>query len=492
MKLAPANAETDMPAKTATETRAPLPLALTRKVFEPVETHFTPGERSMVAWITTDCVDHERDVVVSSGVDYKTYYLGKSPEEGNPCVLAFHDLGRWPLGRCEWIKIKQSREFNGLYAKTVFDDDPETDAVWRKIRSRTLRGISIGFRPPDDLKPGEWGPPTREELARRPDWKGAERIIRRCVLLEYSVCSLPMNPQALVAAVSKGIHRPIFSTSTSASTPVPTAGAELEPGPGESASKSTQGSDERAHTLPSRLNLNSAELKTEAEAEVKAKAKVEAKPTLIPEPDSTEPSGAKAESQKTDPASRPEPTGAVEEEPAEEGPEAVPASSAPTSAEPIETWGPFRRFDPVSVSAPHYNGVGCIESFHLNGHVPDVLEDMIGTTDAPAARVRCYKPMRDGHVPTEDFVAARLADLSPRSAPFSSSASATDPTKSAAGLTGAGAGVGDLERLPLPRLIAKSDQEVRAELVARLQEMLSPEGFRRIAREEAERAAGYV
>jgi len=483
MKLAPDNAETDMPVKTATETRAPLPLALTRKVFEPVETHFTPGERSMVAWITTDCVDHERDVVVSSGVDYKTYYLGKSPEEGNPCVLAFHDLGRWPLGRCEWIKIKQSREFNGLYAKTVFDDDPETDAVWRKIRSRTLRGISIGFRPPDDLKPGEWGPPTREELVRRPDWKGAERIIRRCVLLEYSVCSLPMNPQALVAAVSKGIHRPIFSTSTS--TPSPTAGKELEPGSGESASKSTQDSDEPVQPARLDFNLNSAELKTKAEVE--EKAKVEAKPILIPEPDSTEPSREKTEGQESDPGSRPEPTGAVEEEPAEEGPEAP-----PTPTEPIETWGPFRRFDPVSVSAPHYSGVGCIESFHLNGHVPDVLEDMIGTTDAPAARVRCYKPMRDGHVPTQDFVAARLADLSPRSAPFSSPASATAPTKSAAGLTGAGAGVGDLERLPLPRLIAKSDQEVRAELVARLQEMLSPEGFRRIAREEAERAAGYV
>lgn len=29
-------------------------LTLTRKVFEPVENHFTPGERSMVSWISTD------------------------------------------------------------------------------------------------------------------------------------------------------------------------------------------------------------------------------------------------------------------------------------------------------------------------------------------------------------------------------------------------------------------------------------------------------
>ncbi|WP_406699245.1 hypothetical protein V5E97_10245 [Singulisphaera sp. Ch08] len=135
MTTATATAETAMSTEPSTEVL----FTLTRKVFEPVETHFTPGERSMVAWISTDCVDHERDVVVSSGVDYKSFFLGRTPEEGNPCVLAFHDYGRWPLGRCEWVKIKQSREFNGLYAKTILDDDPETEAVWRKIKSRSLR-----------------------------------------------------------------------------------------------------------------------------------------------------------------------------------------------------------------------------------------------------------------------------------------------------------------------------------------------------------------
>lgn len=141
---------------------------LTRKVFDPVEHHFTPGERSMVAWISTDCVDHERDVVVSAGIDYKTFFLGKTPEDGNPCVLAFHDFGRWPLGRCEWIKAKQSREFNGLYAKTVFDDDPETETVWRKIKSRSLRGISIGFRPRTTSSPASGGrQPERNSSAAR-------------------------------------------------------------------------------------------------------------------------------------------------------------------------------------------------------------------------------------------------------------------------------------------------------------------------------------
>ena len=116
-----------MPTETSTEVL----FTLTRKVFEPVETHFTPGERSMVAWISTDCVDHERDFVVSSGVEYKTYVLVKTPEDGYHCVLAFHYFVLLPLGSCEWVNIKQSREFHGLYAKTLFDDDPETEAVPR-------------------------------------------------------------------------------------------------------------------------------------------------------------------------------------------------------------------------------------------------------------------------------------------------------------------------------------------------------------------------
>lgn len=421
----------------STETSTEVPFTLTRKVFEPVETHFTPGERSMVAWISTDCVDHERDVVVSSGVDYKTYFLGKTPEDGNPCVLAFHDFGRWPLGRCEWVKIKQSREFNGLYAKTLFDDDPETEAVWRKIKARSLRGISIGFRPPDDLQPGEWGPPTREELARRPDWKGAERVIRRSVLLEYSICSLPMNPQALVAAVNKGVHRPVFS-------PPPKTSHRLE---AEGVTEETEPAD----TKP-----------TAVEA-------VEGPIVLAPAGALDTAIGKTAENRAT----------------------IAPVIDS-AGDEAIDEAGAFQRFDHVQVRAPHYSGVGRIERFSIRGHVPDVAEDMLGTADDPAARIQCYKAMGNGHLPTDDYIAARLAHLTKLAEPMRPPSQAK-PAKGATMPPKSQAGPPPLEAEPwLPEVVVKSDQEVRAELIARLNEMLTPEGFRRIAREEAERAAGFV
>lgn len=371
-------------------------LVLTRKVFEPAETSFTPGERSMVAWISTDCVDHERDVVMASGIDYKTFFLGKTPEDGNPCVLAFHDFGRWPLGRCEWIKAKTSREWNGLYAKTIFDDDPETEAVWRKIKSRSLRGISIGFRPPDDLQPGEWGPPTKDELARRPDWKGAERIIRRCVLLEYSVCSLPMNAQALVIAVNKGVHRPVYNLAKGAAMDKETP--EVEP------------ADEEEKCACGEKDCKCSEKTVETKAD--------------------------------------------EDPPAEVSPE------EDDFDEEDETELPIKTRDHVDIKAKGFHGCGMVEKIHRKGMVEHVDEDMIGTKDDPAARVRLYKAHGDGHKPSETRVAAKLKSLTRRAEPFK------EPSKKAVAEIEAKAAA----LAPLPPLVALSEVEVQQESIRQASE----------------------
>ncbi|WP_406699244.1 hypothetical protein V5E97_10240 [Singulisphaera sp. Ch08] len=273
---------------------------------------------------------------------------------------------------------------------------------------------------------------------RRPDWKGAERIIRRCVLLEYSVCSLPMNPQALVAAVNKGVHRPVFSPPP----PPPQAPSILD-----------------AASPP----------------DVSAGQAVENK------------SGVTVSA----PADPPTAGSGTAEEDLATSASASPSESdhAPNDVEKadvdVEEAGGFQRFDHVQVTASHYNGVGRIESFSTRGHVPDVAEDMLGTADNPAARIQCYKAMGDGHLPTCDHIAARLANLTKLAEPMrppsqiklAKGTQMTSRTRSAD---------------PLPQVVVQSDQEVRAELIAKLNEMLSPDGFRRIAREEAERAAGFV
>ena len=407
------------------ETETPV---LTRKVLATAETHFTPGEHSMVSWITCDNVDHERDVVVSSGVDYKTHFLQ------NPVVLAVHDHGRWPLGKCAWIQAKKNGGFNGLLAKTIFDGDEEAEKVWAKVKSESLRGISIGFRPPDDFQPGDWGPPTREELARRPDWKGAVRVIRRCVLLEYSVCSLPMNPQALVVAVNKGITRPVYLEAKMED-------EAMEPDAEDKAAGECKCGKDDCESCQAR--------KTEDEP----KPKVEAG------------------------------TGGTEGEADAPKAKAMDDEADDDFDEDDEEDLPIKTRDHVDVKAKGFRGCGMVEKIHRKGLVDHVDEDVVGTKDDPAARVRLYKAHGDGHAPTERKMGVKLSQLTKRAEPFK--------TPSKKSFTAKNSPMGENHE-PLPAVIAKSDQQVRAELIAKLNQMLSPEGFRKIAREEAERAAGFV
>jgi hypothetical protein len=168
------------------------------KAFDTSQVNLTPGERSDVSWITTDVVDNEGDVVIARGVDLSVFTK-------NPVVMAVHNYQSWPLGRCDWIKPAKTKGFAGLTAKTLWDEDPDALRLFGMVQRGLVKGRSIGFRPPDDFKPSDWGPPSPEELKARPDWAAARRVIRRCVLLEYSVCPIPMNQESLTLAVSKAL-----------------------------------------------------------------------------------------------------------------------------------------------------------------------------------------------------------------------------------------------------------------------------------------------
>lgn len=189
---------------------------IVRKDYVPEETNLVPGESSFISWITMDNVDREGDVVIAANVDFTTDFLGVNGDPskpGNPVVMAFHEYNKYPIGRCLWIKHGRpspTRAFSGLYAKTLMDSDPDAQRAFGLVQRRIVRGISIGFRPPDDMKSGEWGPPTAEEIRLRPDWVKARRIIRRSILIEYSLCSLGMNQLALITAVSKGLSLPSY------------------------------------------------------------------------------------------------------------------------------------------------------------------------------------------------------------------------------------------------------------------------------------------
>ncbi len=155
----------------------------------PVE--LSPAQRTDVSFITTRAMDRDREIVLPEGIELEDY-------RANPIVLFGHDQNK-PVGKCLWVKATPE----GLTAKTRYAERPKSfvgewqpDFVFEMVRADVLRGKSIGFLPL------EMRDPTAEELAEYPD---CQNVITRSLLLEYSVVSVPSNPNALVEVVGKGI-----------------------------------------------------------------------------------------------------------------------------------------------------------------------------------------------------------------------------------------------------------------------------------------------
>ena len=70
------------------------------------------------------------------------------------------------------------------------------------VKSSLMAGKSIGFLTTKSHAPSD------EEVKKRPDLANVRRIIDEWVLLEYACCWQPMNPEALVEAVSKSLIPP--------------------------------------------------------------------------------------------------------------------------------------------------------------------------------------------------------------------------------------------------------------------------------------------
>jgi hypothetical protein len=331
---------------------------LTAKYLDATEINLEPGEPAAVAWLTLDVPDREADVVIPSGIDFRSEYL-----DTNPVVMASHDYQRWPVGTCQWIKAKRNRGFSGLIAKTIFDvEDPDARRLFGLVQRKVVRSVSIGFRPPDDFKPADWGPPTNEELKARPDWATARRIIRRCVLIEYSFCSIGMNAQALVVAVSKGLELPSYLTHL-----VPQEGKSMPETP-------------------------------ETDADVTA-------------------SDTKAmnEGSGTDGGYAVKPDDDAKQEPSPANPDPDDDGDDDTSAE-TDTDHDYKRLkagDYVEFGHGRAGGAGKIVSVHRGGFVPGVEEDVEGTEDEPAARIKVYMYRSDTgkHHPTTKHVGRMLKDL---------------------------------------------------------------------------------
>ena len=161
------------------------------KQYTPDELEVLPGKREIVATISTDTIDRDREVLKASGMRKKNY-------AGLP-ILWGHDGSKFPVGTMLWAK--PSSDKRSIVAKyKLHDRTEEARVAFDLMQLGVLKFHSVGF----DFERSTYGPPTSKELPHYPHWQGARAVVRDWELLETSIVNIPANPEALAVAVSKG------------------------------------------------------------------------------------------------------------------------------------------------------------------------------------------------------------------------------------------------------------------------------------------------
>ncbi len=159
------------------------------------------GQRTDVSVITTESVDREGECVLSSGIDKSEY---------NNVVPFEHNYKALPVGSCWWAR--PDGEY-GWAAKTHYPPaPPDWKGDWMPSAILHLMqqpvpvctAKSIGFIP-ISIRAA-----TRQEIEQRPELRNA-KIVTKSKLLEYSVATVPVNPDAEMLAVSKCLSAGLFT-----------------------------------------------------------------------------------------------------------------------------------------------------------------------------------------------------------------------------------------------------------------------------------------
>jgi hypothetical protein len=176
------------------------------RVVKNASMEFADDERADISLVTTDSIDRDGEVMLVNGGDFTQF-------KRNPTVTFAHKYDMLPAGRCMWLKKDDRNGRKGWLAKTQYISKPADwsagvawfpDAVWHYVRTGNLPGKSIGF------VPLEMRPPDEKEVKARPELANVRRIIPKWLALEYAVCPIPCNPDALVQATAKARQKGII------------------------------------------------------------------------------------------------------------------------------------------------------------------------------------------------------------------------------------------------------------------------------------------
>jgi HK97 family phage prohead protease len=142
------------------------------------------NERSVDFVISTATVDRMGDTISVDGWSLGNY-------RKNPVVLWAHDSSAMPVAKASNIrvedgKLKARAEFMGAEISAF------ADSVFRALKGGFLSAVSVGFAP------------TKYAFSDEPGRSFGIDFLEQ-ELLEFSVCPVPANPEALIEARSAGI-----------------------------------------------------------------------------------------------------------------------------------------------------------------------------------------------------------------------------------------------------------------------------------------------
>lgn len=135
-----------------------------------VEVSFSSETDTVIRWGEPEILDHAPGAVDLTRL-------------GLIGVVLFNHNPDYPIGRIENARVEGGR---GL-ATLVFDDDEESDKIFRKVISGTLKGISVSYTCEDYQFLGEG------ETSADGRFKGPCLLVKRWTALEISVVSVPAD-----------------------------------------------------------------------------------------------------------------------------------------------------------------------------------------------------------------------------------------------------------------------------------------------------------
>ena len=156
-------------------------------------------------YASTRAVDFSADLVIPSGINTVIY-------KNNPIVHYQHQTSQKPIGKTINFEID---EF-GLQAEIEYavGATKEATSIYKLVKGKFLKQMSMGFITLEACYRGdeEYAVINADLMERYPEYNGgADRIIKRCLLLEISVVNIADNQTATIAEV-KGLSTDDLTT----------------------------------------------------------------------------------------------------------------------------------------------------------------------------------------------------------------------------------------------------------------------------------------